>query len=208
MTDVILRDARRGPADEAVVTWDLETATDQMYSIKLGSRWEATLRAVVAQPGHAWSVERARIAEIDGSMAGVLLGAPAATPMPEGSLGLAWGWTRLRLWAVSLSGRAFLNFMSKHGPGEWYITAVAVTPEARGKGVGAVLLEDAITRARDAGATSVTLDVDDKNVGAQRLYERYGFEVTGASPPARLWRGVRVFRMRLALASDTDQPSD
>ena len=141
-------------------------------------------------------------------MAGVLLGAPATTPMPEGSLGLAWGWTRLRLWAVSLSGRAFLNFMSKHGPGEWYITAVAVTPEARGKGVGAVLLEDAITRARDAGATSVTLDVDDKNVGAQRLYERYGFEVTGASPPARLWRGVRVFRMRLALASDTDQPSD
>ena len=207
MTDVILRDAQRGPADEAAVTWDLETATDQMYSIKLGSRWEATLRAVVAQPGHAWSVELARIAEIDGSMVGVLLGAPATTPMPKRSLGLAWGWTRLRLWAVSLSGRAFLNFMSEHGPGEWYITAVAVKPEVRGKGVGAVLLEDAITRARDAGATSVTLDVDDKNVGAQRFYERYGFEVTGASPPARLWRGVCVYRMRLPLASDTDQPS-
>ncbi|MFZ8927445.1 MAG: GNAT family N-acetyltransferase, partial [Candidatus Nanopelagicales bacterium] len=68
-------------------------------------------------------------------------------------------------------------------------------------------LKDAISRARDAGATSVTLDVDDKNVGAQRLYERCGVQVTGASPPARLWRGVRVFRMRLALASDTDQPS-
>ena len=199
MSDVILRDAQRDPADVAAVTWDLETATDQMYSIKLGSKWEATLRAVVAQPGHAWSVERARIAEIDGSMVGVLLGAPATTPMPEGSLGLAWGWTRLRLRAVSLSGRAFLNFMSKHGPGEWYITAVAVTPEARGKGVGAVLLEDAISRARDEGASSVTLDVDDKNVGAQRLYERYGFAVTGASAPAMLWRGVRVQRMRLAL---------
>ncbi len=207
MTDVILRDAQRGPAEEAAVTWDLETATDQMYSIKLGSKWEATRRAVVAQPGHAWSVERARIAEITGSRVGVLLGAPATTPMLEGSLGLAWGWTRLRRWAVSLSGRAFLNFMSEHGPGEWYITAVAVMPEARGKGVGAVLLEDAITRARDAGATSVTLDVDDRNVGAQRFYGRYGFEVTGASPPARLWRGVRVFRMRLALASDNDQPS-
>lgn len=178
-----------------------------MYSIKLGSRWETALRAVVARPGHAWSVERARIAEIDGSLVGVLLGAPATTPMPEASLGLAWGWTRLRLWAVSLSGRAFLNFMSQHDAGEWYITAVAVTPEARGKGVGAVLLEDAITQARDAGATSVTLDVDDKNVGAQRLYERYGFEVTGASSPARLWRGVRVYRMRLPLASDTGQPS-
>jgi len=199
MSDVILRDAQRDPADVAAVTWDLETATDQMYSIKLSSKWEATLRAVVAQPGHAWSVERARIAEIDGSMVGVLLGAPATTPMPEGSLGLAWGWTRLRLRAVSLSGRAFLNFMSKHGPGEWYITAIAVTPEARGKGAGAVLLEAAISRARDAGASSVTLDVDDTNVGARRLYARYSFEVTGASAPARLWRGVRVQRMRLAL---------
>lgn len=217
MTDVILRDAQPGPTDEGAVAWDLETATDHMYSIKLGSRWEATLRAVVAQPGHAWSVERARIAEIDGSMAGVLLGAPAETSMPENSLGLAWGWTRLRLSAVSLSGRPFLTFMSKHAPGEWYITAVSVTPEARGRGVGAELLNDAITRARDAGATSVTLDVDDRNVDARRLYERYGFTVTAASPPARLWGGVRVYRMRLALASgtgsfadaqgDTDQPS-
>ena len=199
MAHVTLRDAQPGPTDEGAVAWDLETATDHMYSIKLGSKWEATLRAVVAQPGHAWSVERARIAEIEGSMAGVLLGAPATTAKPEDSLGLAWGWTRLRLAAVSLSGRAFLNFMDNHGPGEWYITAVAVTPEARGKGVGAVLLDDAVSRARDAGATSVTLDVDDRNVGARRLYERHGFQVTATSAPARLWGGVRVQRMRLAL---------
>jgi ribosomal protein S18 acetylase RimI-like enzyme len=199
MTDVILRDARRDPKDEAAVAWDLETATDRMFSAMLGSRWEATLRAVVAQPGHAWSVERARIAEIDGATVGVLLGGPATTPEPADSLGLPWGWTRLRLLAVGLACQPFLSFMSRHEPGEWYLPAMSVKPEARGKGVGATLLDDAVTRAGEAGATSITLDVDAKNSGARRLYEKHGFVVTGVSPTAWLAGGVRVQRMRRIL---------
>lgn len=206
MTDVILRDARPGPEDEAAIAWDLETATGRMFSIMLGSRWETTLRAVVAQPGHAWSVERARIAEIDGSTVGVLLGGPATTPEPADSLGLPWGWTRLRLLAVGLAAQPFLSFMSRHEPGEWYITAVSVKPEARGTGVGATLIEDAVTRARADGATSVTLDVDAANSGARRLYERHGFVVTGISRAAWLMGGVRVERMRRAF--QTTSPSE
>ena len=201
MSDVILRDARRDAADEAAIAWDLETATDRMFSIMLGSRWEATLRHVVAQAGHAWSVERARIAEVDGSTVGVLLGGPAAITEPDDALGLPWGWTRLRLFAVGLACQPFLSFMSRHEPGEWYITAVSVKPEARGRAVGATLLEDAISRARAEGATSVTLDVDASNTGAQRLYERQGFVVTGTSSAAWLMGGVRVRRMRRTLPS-------
>lgn len=206
MSDVILRDARRDAADEAAIAWDLETATDRMFSIMLGSKWETTLRAVAAQPGHAWSVDRARIAEIDGATVGVLLGAPATTPEPADSLGLPWGWTRLRLFAVGLASQPFLSFMSHHEGGEWYITAVSVKPEARGRGVGARLLEDAVTRARAEGATSVTLDVDASNSGARRLYERHGFVVTGTSSSAWLMGGVRVQRMRRVL--DTGTPSE
>lgn len=203
MTDVLLRDARRDSEDEVAVAWDLETATDGMFSIMLGSKWEDTLRAVVAQPGHAWSVDRARIAEIDGSTVGVLLGGPATIPEPADDLGLPWGWTRLRLFAVGLACQPFLSFMSHHEAGEWYITAVSVTPEARGRGVGARLLEDAVTRARAEGATSVTLDVDASNSGARRLYERHGFVVTGTSSSAWLMGGVRVQRMRRVLHTGT-----
>lgn len=203
MTDVLLRDARRDSEDETAVAWDLETATDGMFSIMLGSKWEDTLRAVVAPPGHAWSVDRARIAEIDGSTVGVLLGGPATIPEPADDLGLPWGWTRLRLLAVGMACQPFLSFMSRHEPGEWYITAVSVKPEARGRGVGAALLEDAVTRARADGATSVTLDVDASNSGARRLYERHGFVVTGTSSSAWLMGGVRVQRMRRVLHTGT-----
>jgi ribosomal protein S18 acetylase RimI-like enzyme len=196
---VILRDAIPGTADARAVAWDLETATDRMFSLMLGSRWEPLLTAVVAQPGHAWSVERARVAEGDGELLGVLLGGPADTPEPDDSLGLPWGLTRLRLMAVGMAFQPFLSFMHHHDPGEWYVTAVSVTPEARGRGVGAALLEDAVARARDAGMASIALDVDAKNSGARRLYERHGFVVTGTSSAAWLAGGVRVQRMRRIL---------
>ena len=196
---MILRDAVPGTADARAVAWDLETATEGMFSVMLGSRWQQILTAVIDQPGHAWSVERARIAEGDGELRGVLLGGPAGIPEPDDSLGLPWGLTRVRLTAVGVAFQPLLSFMHHHDPGEWYVTAVSVTPEARGEGVGAALLDDAVARARDEGMTSIALDVDAKNSGARRLYERHGFVVTGTSSPAWLARGVRVQRMRRML---------
>lgn len=200
---MILRDAVPGTADVDAVAWDLETATGGMFSIMLGSRWEDVLRPVIATPGHAWSLARARIAEADDQVAGVLLGGPAQVPEPEGSLGLGWGVTRLRLTAVGLAFGPFLAFMSRHDPGEWYVTAVSVKEEMRGRGVGAALLEDAVSRAQGLGMRSIALDVDAKNSGARRLYEHHGFIVTGTSPSAWLAGGVRVQRMRRMLQTPT-----
>jgi ribosomal protein S18 acetylase RimI-like enzyme len=196
---VNLRDGVPGTADARAVAWDLETATDRMFSIMLGSRWEQILTSVVDQPGHAWSANRARIAEGNGELLGVLLGGRADTPEPDDSLDLPWGLTRLRLAAVGVAFEPFLSFMNHHDQGEWYVTAVSVKPEARGRGVGTALLEDAVARSRDAGMTSIALDVDAKNSGARRLYERHGFVVTGISSVAWLAGGVRVQRMRRML---------
>ena len=49
-------------------------------------------------------------------------------------------------------------------------------PSARGKGVGAALLDALLDRARADGYGSVSLSVDRNNSGAIGLYERYGFE--------------------------------
>lgn len=194
---VTVRDAR---ADDApLVAWDLETATGQMFSLMLGGRWEQILTRVVSTPGHAWSLENARIAENDGKPLGVILSSPSDLPAPDDTLGLPWGWVRLRLTVVGLACQPFLSFMARHGASEWYITAISVKSEARGQGVGSALMGDAVERARAAGMTSVTLDVDEKNSGARRLYEREGFVVQSTSPTAWLAGGVRVQRMRLGL---------
>ena len=54
-----------------------------------------------------------------------------------------------------------------------------VRPEARGAGVGALLLEACIGEARHAGLEMLTLSVTAENAAAVRLYERHGFAAYG-----------------------------
>ena len=48
--------------------------------------------------------------------------------------------------------------------------------DATGRGVGAALLEHALGEARARGCDAVQLSVYSENFGAQRFYQRYGFE--------------------------------
>lgn len=52
---------------------------------------------------------------------------------------------------------------------------LAVLPAWRGRGVGRALLTEAERRARARGCCKMTLEVQDGNVTARRLYERFGF---------------------------------
>ncbi|MCW8313656.1 GNAT family N-acetyltransferase [Sphingobacterium sp. InxBP1] len=59
---------------------------------------------------------------------------------------------------------------------EYYIDSIAVSPLARGKGIGTELLTHAINYAQRSGYEQVGLLVDLKNPSAQKLYERLGFK--------------------------------
>ncbi len=56
------------------------------------------------------------------------------------------------------------------------IRATAVSPAARGQGIGTELVNAAIARARSFGATAIALHTADCMVDAMRLYERHGFQ--------------------------------
>ena len=56
---------------------------------------------------------------------------------------------------------------------------VAVTPAARRRGVGRMLVEAALRRVRRRGARECFLEVRESNVGARRLYEELGFSAIG-----------------------------
>ncbi len=50
-------------------------------------------------------------------------------------------------------------------------------PEHRGKGLGAMVLCAIVKKLIRGGVTNIVLNVDERNVGAWRLYEKQGFEV-------------------------------
>ena len=60
-----------------------------------------------------------------------------------------------------------------------HIIGMMVRAEARGRGIGAQLLEACIAEARHAGLEMLTLSVTGGNASAIRLYERHRFVAYG-----------------------------
>jgi ribosomal protein S18 acetylase RimI-like enzyme len=79
-------------------------------------------------------------------------------------------------------GAAWYRLFGKERPGYAFVDertpelAIAVVPNARGKGIGSKLLDALLAQARAAGYPTVSLSVDRQNSGAIELYERHGFE--------------------------------
>ena len=67
-----------------------------------------------------------------------------------------------------------------------HIDSFYVMPELRGRGVGRLLMEAAYAEMRQAGATTVALEMVANNDVAQRFYEREGFTTTFVQMHRRL----------------------
>jgi ribosomal protein S18 acetylase RimI-like enzyme len=77
------------------------------------------------------------------------------------------------------------------GPGEAEIRALAVAPASQGAGLGSVLLEAVISRARERGVRHLLLFTQPDMRTAQHLYEREGF----VRRPERDWVQSPEFRL-------------
>jgi ribosomal protein S18 acetylase RimI-like enzyme len=82
---------------------------------------------------------------------------------------------------------AFIGFSTFQGRPLLNLHDVAVLPSHRGRGVGRALLEAAQAHARQLGCCKLTLEVQQDNDPALRLYARFGFDDLrfGASQPTR-----------------------
>jgi ribosomal protein S18 acetylase RimI-like enzyme len=67
---------------------------------------------------------------------------------------------------------------------ECYLAELYVTPARRGQGLGRKLMETALRAARDRGADTMDIGVDEPDLAARRLYESLGFtNRSGADGP-------------------------
>ena len=66
--------------------------------------------------------------------------------------------------------------------GEAQVMRVAVRKALRNQGLGLLLTQELIQKAREADAEAVTLEVRESNIAAQKVYERCGFVSQGVRP--------------------------
>lgn len=62
---------------------------------------------------------------------------------------------------------------------EGYISNVAVTSSARGKGIGSALLEKLTSYAKESGIKTISLEVRPSNAPAIALYKKFGYKQVG-----------------------------
>ena len=146
VSHVVIRDARPNDRDE-VRALTLEAYAEYATIMTPGS-WVGLERAVHAALDSKERMHRV-VVEHDGRVVGsVLLYPPSADAY--GGAGHRVPWPELRLLAVSA--------------------------DARGLGVGRLLVEECIQRARTDGARAIGLHTSQSMGGAMRLYARAGFE--------------------------------
>lgn len=81
--------------------------------------------------------------------------------------------------------------------GELFVRSMAVSPEARGKGIGKLLMNHAHEIAFSSGCVSITLNTTPFLLPAIKLYERFGFVAEG---PADLF-GTALIKMNKSLVA-------
>jgi ribosomal protein S18 acetylase RimI-like enzyme len=118
----------------------------------------------------AFSYRNARIADIDGSVAGMVLGYPLPDPYETGDLDQYHPAVRP---LVELEAEV---------AGSWYVNAIATYEKFRGRGVGTALMSVCQDLAHAAGATKLSLIVASANSGARGLYDRLGYREVASTP--------------------------
>ena len=118
-------------------------------------------------------------AEIDGKIAGMLLGYDGKIKKKEN---LRTGLLLFKKMGIGMISQfpTFMRFnatIGKLGMDEYYISNIAVYPEYRRRGVGKKLIFLAHEEARNADVRRVVLDVEKDNPGAIKLYEKLGYKV-------------------------------
>ena len=149
---------------------------------------ELRLRALAESPnafGSTVEIEQSKPDEYWAERLSLTAASQFQVPMvaeADGKLvGLLWGW------------------IDSSKPDIAHLFQMWVSPEARGRGLGALLLDSAIEWARDVRVRSVLLRVTCGNSPANRLYMRAGFAPVGEPEPLRPGSSVLAQPMALAL---------
>ena len=186
--NIIVREARR--EDAATIAQAVAMAIGDEVALRAycGEDHIAVLTEIAARKGTQYSWQNGLIAEINGLVAGAVVGYD----------GCRLDVLREETFAVlrELVGRTPM-IVDETEVGEYYLDSVAVLPNFRGLGVGRELVAAFCEKAFSEGHEKVGLLVDFDNPQAEKLYASLGFRRINTRPffthqmwHLQLWRVV------------------
>jgi ribosomal-protein-alanine N-acetyltransferase len=87
-----------------------------------------------------------------------------------------------RCWVAELDGKIVGMIVVWLIVDEAHVATIATHPDFRRQGIGTKLLSHALRLMMEEGAVSSFLEVRESNFGAQEMYRKFGYEVSGRRP--------------------------
>ena len=187
-SSIILRVAEPTFEEGLVFARYLDEAAEGFMRFMLGRRAPRILAEAYTRPDNDYSFQNVVFAEDGGGIVGMASGFTAVEHgrFSDRPLKRAAGFPAVRMRVMSLLCAPLLRILTSIPDGSFYLQALAVDDEMRGRGVGSSLMDFVEERARRTGSIRLCLDVAVKNEGARRLYERRGMSAKARWPRLRL----------------------
>jgi len=104
-------------------------------------------------------------------------------------------------------GYAYLSSFNTRAAYDWTCDlAIYLDHEARGKGIGSILMEEIIALAEKDGYVSMVSIVTEGNTASEHLHEKFGFAKAGVMHKVGFkngWLGVTFYELKLNPAEDS-----
>ena len=158
----------------------LGPVSDYLFATDDPGHTQELIAQLFSRPGNRFSYEWVDVA-LDGDKA---LGIAVSFPYDQ-TPKLEWE-TAMQLIQITKLNH-FLRFLGRSIPmigvseaekGDYYLSDIATTPEARGQGIGKALLRHVEEKARKQGFRRLALTVARDNERAIEFYRRQGFRIT------------------------------
>ena len=176
---IIIREAKPDLEEGLVFAQLFDEASEGFFKSMLGIKTYEIIADAFVKSNNEYSFENVTMIEYKRKIVGMVSGYTYAekegfkrkilSQFPKGA--------KLRIMMFSVAGRMLSRFLGPRGKEDYYLQAIAVSSEMRGKGLGQRLLKSSREIAIKKGSKTLSLDVSSKNEKAINSYNKFGLDI-------------------------------
>lgn len=181
---IIIREAKPDLKEGLIFAKLFDQASEGFFKSMLGPLTFEMIADAFVKPNNEYSFENATMIEYEGKIVGMVSGYSYSekegfkknilSKFPKGG--------KLRILMFSITGRLLSRFLGPQGKEDYYLQAIAVNSQIRGKGLGQRLLNYSEEIAAKKGSKTLSLDVSSKNERAIHSYKKFGMKTFSSWP--------------------------
>ena len=176
---IIIREAKPDLEEGLVFAQLFDEASEGFFKKMLGIKTFEIIADAFVKSNNEYSFENAMMIEYNSKIVGMVSGYTYTEKegFKKKILSQFPGGAKLRIMMFSVVGKVLSRFLGPRGKEDYYLQAIAVSSEMRGKGLGQRLLKSSREIAIKKGSKTLSLDVSSKNEKAINSYNKFGMEI-------------------------------